>query len=187
MPATSPPPPAPTTAEVSTTAPSTVPSTSTLAPTSTLPATSASAPPPTVAPTNPAPTSPTTRPSPPPSPSPAPTTGTTTSATAALEEASTFLHGYYDDVAAGRYDLSWSRLTSRFQRGTAHSYEYYTGFWDTNDAALGAMELVRASDDTIVVNAALRWNSDNGLTTYQFTLVRGSDGLLRIDKQSAAD
>jgi hypothetical protein len=141
-----------------------------------------------VAPTNPAPTSPpTTRPSPPPSPSPAPTTGTTTSAKAALEEASTFLHGYYDDVAAGRYDLSWSRLTSPFQRGTAHSYEYYTGFWDTNDAALGAMELVRASDDTIVVNAALRWNSDNGLTTYQFTLVRGSDGLLRIDKQSAAD
>jgi hypothetical protein len=67
------------------------------------------------------------------------------------------VHSYYDAVALGDYERSWSQLTPEFQRGTARSYDYYVEFWDDNDIDVGDVD-VREVDQRILVDVELRWN-----------------------------
>ena len=43
------------------------------------------------------------------------------------------MRSYYEAVAAGDYEQSWSQLSPEFQRGKARSFDYYAEFWDEND------------------------------------------------------
>ena len=93
------------------------------------------------------------------------------------------MRSYYDDVAAGDYARSWAQLTPEFQRGKARSYEYYVEFWDDNDIAVDAVELVDADPSRAVVHVALRWNGGSEQVTDRFELRRGPDGHLLIARQ----
>jgi hypothetical protein len=103
------------------------------------------------------------------------------------EEAETYIRSYYDEVEAGNYEITWSLLTPEFQRGKAVSYEYYVRFWNDNDVEVGAVDLVDANEDHVIVNVALRWNNSATAVTEQFTLRPGEDGNLLIASQHAID
>ena len=93
------------------------------------------------------------------------------------------MRGYYDAVAAGDYARSWAQLTPEFQHGKARSYEYYVGFWDDNDIAVDAVELVDADPSRAIVHVELRWNGSSEAVTDRFELHRGPDGQLLIARQ----
>jgi serine/threonine protein kinase len=99
------------------------------------------------------------------------------------QEAETFVRDYYDAVAAGNYDWSWSQLAPEFQRGMARSYDYYTQFWNDNDIAVGDVELVDADQDRVIVSVELRWNGNSDAVTNEFTLRADEDGDLLIASQ----
>ena len=98
-------------------------------------------------------------------------------------QAEAFLHAYFDAVASGSYERSWSQLAPEFQRGKARSYDYYVGFWNDNDVEVGDVRLVDATADRAVVNVDLRWNGNDTPVTDQFTLRVGDDGELIIAEQ----
>ena len=98
-------------------------------------------------------------------------------------QAEAFLHAYFDAVASGSYERSWSQLAPGFQRGKARSYDYYVGFWNDNDVEVGDVRLVDATADSAVVNVDLRWNGNDTPVTDQFTLRLGDDGELIIAEQ----
>jgi hypothetical protein len=98
-------------------------------------------------------------------------------------QAESFVDAYFDAVAAGSYERSWSQLAPEFQRGKARSYDYYVGFWNDNDVEVGEMRLVEATADTAVINVDLRWNGNSAPVTDQFTLRVGDDGELIIAEQ----
>ena len=95
---------------------------------------------------------------PPPAPPAPPTTVATTtsppappgrpSALVTAPEAEAFVRSYYDAVAGGNYELSWSQLAPEFQRGKARSYDYYVGFWNENDLDVGDIAMVEADQDS---------------------------------------
>jgi hypothetical protein len=109
-------------------------------------------------------------------------------ATAPITEshAVAFLHAYFDAVAAGSYEQSWSQLAPEFQRGKARSYDYYVGFWNDNDVEVGDVRLVDATADMAVINVELRWNGNDTPVTEQFTLRVNEDGELIIAEQDTA-
>ena len=175
VPETTPPPatttvPATTAPPVATPAPST---SSTAAPRTDPPTTT------TPAPTTTDPPTPAAPPGPPSTTSPA---GGTLALTTA-QEAETFVRSYYDSVAAGNYEASWSQLAPEFQRGKALSYEYYVGFWNDNDIEVGDVDLIDADEDRAIVNVELRWNGSTTAVTEQFTLRPGKNGELLIASQ----
>lgn len=92
--------------------------------------------------------------------------------------ADAFLRTYYDAVEEGDYEQAWSQLTPEFQRGKARSYDYYVGFWDDNDIAVGDIVLVDAAAGRAIVDAELRWNGSNTASTSRFELRASSGGLL---------
>lgn len=96
------------------------------------------------------------------------------------------MRSYYDDVAAGNYETSWSRLAPEFQSGKAISYEYYVGFWNENDVEIGDVELVDADEDRVIVNVQFEWN-DSYTALDQFTLRPDDDGDLLIAAQTTID
>jgi serine/threonine protein kinase len=139
----------------------------------------------------PSPTDPPTTPPPgPTTTAPAPPTNPPTGAAPALmtaEEAETYVRSYYDAVAAGNYERTWSQLTPEFQRGRAVSYEYYIGFWNDNDVEVADVDLVTANDEHVIVNVALRWNDSVTAVTEQLTLRPGEEGDLLIASQRTID
>jgi hypothetical protein len=131
-------------------------------------------------------------PTPTPPPTEAPASSVVTPAAAQAEpstisqqEAEGFLRNYYDEVEAGDYAASWSRLTPEFQRGKARSYEYYTGFWDDNDIEIGDVRLVASDASEARVQAELRWNDQDNWITDEFLLRRSENGELLIAAQTA--
>jgi tRNA A-37 threonylcarbamoyl transferase component Bud32 len=100
------------------------------------------------------------------------------------EQAETFVRAYYDAVAAGNYETSWSELAPEFQRGMARSYDYYVGFWNDNDIEVGGVELVDTDQDQAIVHVELRWNGSTTAEINRFTLRRDEDGDLLIASQS---
>ena len=101
--------------------------------------------------------------------------------------ADAFLRAYYDAVEAGNYEQAWSQLTPEFQRGKARSYDYYVGFWDDNDIAVGDIVLVDATAGRAIVDAELRWNGSNTASTSRFELRASSDGLLIAAQETLDD
>jgi serine/threonine protein kinase len=99
-------------------------------------------------------------------------------------QAGTFLHGYFDAVASGSYEQSWSQLAPEFQRGKARSYDYYVGFWNDNDVEIRDVELVDATEGWAIVNVDLLWNGNSNPVTDQFTLRVGGDRELLIAEQT---
>jgi hypothetical protein len=99
-------------------------------------------------------------------------------------QADSFLRGYFDAVASGSYERSWSQLAPEFQRGKARSYDYYVGFWNDNDVEMGDVELVDATEGWAIVNVDLLWNGNNNPVTDQFTLRVGDDRELLIAEQT---
>lgn len=93
------------------------------------------------------------------------------------------MRSYYDAVAVGNYEVSWSQLAPEFQRGKALSYEYYVGFWNDNDIEVGDVDLIDADEDRAIVNVELRWNGSTTAVTEQFTLRPGKNGELLIASQ----
>jgi hypothetical protein len=104
-------------------------------------------------------------------------------ASIAESQVEAFLNSYFDAVASGSYERSWSQLAPEFQRGKARSYDYYVGFWNDNDVEIGDVRLVDATADRAVVNVDLRWNGNDTPVTDQFTLRVGDDGELIITEQ----
>jgi hypothetical protein len=102
-------------------------------------------------------------------------------------QARAFIRSYYDAVAAGDYDTSWSQLAPEFQRGKARSFEYYVDFWNDNDIAVGTVHLVDADDERAIVNVELRWNGSSTAGVDQFTLRPDEDGRLLIAGQTSLD
>ena len=100
------------------------------------------------------------------------------------QEAETFLRAYYDAVAAGNYQTSWSQLAPEFQRGMAQSYDYYVGFWNDNDIEVGDVELVDTDQHQAIVHVELRWNGSTTAEINQFTLRPDEAGDLLIASQS---
>ena len=111
------------------------------------------------------------------------TAGGVAAASIAESQAETFLNSYFDAVASGSYERSWSQLAPEFQRGKARSYDYYVGFWNDNDVEVGDVRLLDATADRAVVNVDLRWNGNDTPVTDQFTLRVGEDGELLIAEQ----
>jgi hypothetical protein len=146
------------------------------------PAPTASSPAPIV--TEPAPTVTEPAPAAAPVPTAAPATAVTEPALAPSVDADpvAFLVGYFDQVEAGRYDVTWSMLSGGFQRGKAVSYEYYASFWDRNDVELLDAAIVESTTDQVVVDATLRWNGA-GATVERFTLEALGDGTYVISGQ----
>ena len=100
------------------------------------------------------------------------------------QEAETFVRAYYDAVAAGNYETSWSQLAPEFQRGMAQSYDYYVGFWDDNDIEVGDVELVDTDQDQAIVHVELRWNGSTTADINQFTLRPDEAGAILIASQN---
>lgn len=103
------------------------------------------------------------------------------------QEAEAFVRDYYNAVAAGNYDRSWSQLAPEFQRGMARSYDYYVDFWNDNDIEVGDVELVDADEERVIVNVELRWNANSTAETNQFTLRPDENGDLLIASQTTVD
>ena len=93
------------------------------------------------------------------------------------------MRGYFDAVAVGNYERSWSQLTPEFQRGKARSYEYYVQFWDDNDIDVGDVVMVEVDPGRAVVDVELRWNGTSNPVTDRFELRPGTDGQLLIARQ----
>jgi hypothetical protein len=102
-------------------------------------------------------------------------------------QAGAFIRSYYDAVAAGDYDESWSELAPEFQRGKARSFEYYVDFWNDNDIAVGTVHLVDADEEQAIVNVELRWNGSSTGGVDQFTLRPDEHGRLLIAGQTSLD
>ncbi len=100
------------------------------------------------------------------------------------QEAETFVRAYYDAVAAGNYETSWSQLAPEFQRGMAQSYDYYVGFWNDNDIEVGDVELVDTDQYQAIVHVELRWNGSTTAEINQFTLRPDEAGDVLIASQS---
>jgi hypothetical protein len=96
------------------------------------------------------------------------------------QEAATFIRTYYDAVSRGEYDTTWGLLSPEFQRGMARSYDYYSDFWNENDAEVGGVEVIQADEDGAVVAVELYWNGSDQAESHQFTLRRGGSGELLI-------
>ena len=124
---------------------------------------------------------PTTAPSP---ATPAPVGG---QALVTQSQAEAFIGSYYDAVAAGDYDTSWSQLAPEFQRGKARSYDYYVDFWNDNDIEVGTVQLVDADGEQAVVNVELRWTGSSTAVIDQFTLRPDEDGQPLIAAQTTVD
>ena len=124
---------------------------------------------------------PTTAPSP---ATPAPVGG---QALVTQPQAEAFIGSYYDAVAAGDYDTSWSQLAPEFQRGKARSYEYYVDFWNDNDIEVGTVQLVDADGEQAIVNVELRWTGSSTAVIDQFTLRPDEDGRPLIAAQTTVD
>lgn len=103
------------------------------------------------------------------------------------QEVETLVRDYYDAVAAGNYDWSWSKLAPEFQRGMAQSYDYYVDFWNDNDIEVGDVELVDADQDRVIINVELRWNANSTAETNQFMLRPDANGDLLITSQTVVD
>ena len=128
----------------------------------------------------PAPTSPPTTDPPAVDPDPAP-------AIVNAARADAFLRDYYKAVEDGDYERAWSQLAPEFQRGKARSYDYYVGFWDENDIAVGDVVLVNATADRAIVDAELRWNGSSTSSTSRFELRSTPDGLLIAAQETIDD
>ena len=120
--------------------------------------------------------------------SPTPTSTSTPSAEPVTEfvtaaYAESFVREYFDAVAVGNYERSWSQLTPEFQRGKARSYEYYVQFWDDNDIDVGDVVMVGVDPGRAVVDVELRWNGTSNPVTDRFELRPGTDGQLLIARQ----
>ena len=102
-------------------------------------------------------------------------------------QAEAFIGSYYDAVAAGDYDTSWSQLAPEFQRGKARSYEYYVDFWNDNDIEVGTVHLVDADGEQAIVNVELRWTGSSTAVIDQFTLRPDEDGRPLIAAQTTVD
>ena len=124
---------------------------------------------------------PTTAPSP---ATPAPVGG---QALVTQSQAEAFIGSYYDAVAAGDYDTSWSQLAPEFQRGKARSYDYYVDFWNDNDIEVGTVQLVDADGEQAIVNVELRWTGSSTAVIDQFTLRPDEDGQPLIAAQTTVD
>jgi len=103
------------------------------------------------------------------------------------EQAGAFLRAYYEAVADGNYELSWSELAPEFQSGRARSYDYYVEFWNDNDVQLDDVRVVSTTPDQVLLDADLRWNGGTSVVTSRFTLRRGQDGELLIAREAAPD
>ena len=102
-------------------------------------------------------------------------------------QAEAFIGSYYEAVATGDYDTSWSRLAPEFQRGKARSYEYYVDFWNDNDIEVGTVQLVDADGEQAIVSVELRWNGSSTAVIDQFTLRPDEDGRPLIAAQTTID
>ena len=102
-------------------------------------------------------------------------------------QAEAFIRSYYDAVASGDYESSWSQLAPEFQRGKARSYEYYVDFWNDNDIEVGTVHLVDTDGEQTIVNVELRWNGSSTAVSDQFTLRPDEDGRLLIAGQTTVD
>jgi Protein kinase domain len=148
---------------------------------------------PVVAPplTQPPPTEPpATEPPPPPPPvtqAPVDPAAVVEPAPISAAEADAFIRSYFDAVAVGDYETTWSQLTPEFQRGKARSFEYYVSFWDANDALVGDVVLVDAGPTEAIVDVQLSWNSSDTPQTDRLTLQRADDGGLLISRQTTVD
>jgi hypothetical protein len=175
--------PAPVTSTAPTTASSPVPTSSpatTVATTASMAASTVADPPP--APSTAAPTTPTAPTTERPGRGPDRPDGVVTAA-----QADAFLRDYYDAVEAGDYERAWSELTPEFQRGKARSYDYFVGFWDENDIAVGDVVLVEATADRAIVDAELRWNGSGTPSTSRFELRASPDGLRIAAQETLGD
>jgi hypothetical protein len=129
----------------------------------------------TIAPTTIGPTT-SARTLPPSTPATVPTDGPSPSALLTPDAANAFIHTYYDLVAVGDYEASWSRLAPEFQRGRARSYQYYVDFWNHNDAQVDGVQLVESTPDRAVVIVDLRLNGSQTPIRDQLSLRAGPDG-----------
>ena len=93
------------------------------------------------------------------------------------------MRAYYDAVAVGNYEQSWSQLTPEFQRGKARSYNYYVEFWDNNDIQVDNVVVVDVDPHRTIVDVELRWNGSSNTITDRFELRPGPNGRLLIASQ----
>ena len=105
------------------------------------------------------------------------------SAPVTASQADSFVRSYYEAVAAGDYEQSWSQLSPEFQRGKARSFDYYAEFWDENAIEVGDVILVDADSERAIVHVQLRWNGSTDTVTDRFELRRVPDGQLLIARQ----
>ncbi len=102
-------------------------------------------------------------------------------------QAESFVRDYYDAVAVGDYEQSWSRLTPEFQRGKARSYDYYVGFWDNNVVEINDVVVVDVDPQRAIVDVELQWNGSSNIITDRFELRPGPNGQLLIASQVTID